>query len=141
MDLKVALLESNPSKFIAACLELKASNSSGNGAAAASEMQNLEEIKELLSKCTTTLSSQISEKSKAAVLSDAKKVGEPLLIINDIQLFEPRGRFKLTISSSSLFLEGKNFSTLIATDNISHLACVPSSTSSKKEGKRKTHNT
>ena len=98
------------------------------------ELKKLESLKELLSKSATLMTGLITEKAKAMVLTQSKNVGEALLVLEDVQFFEPRGRFKLTVTQSSIFIEGKSLSGIFQTDNVSHLACVPSHTSTKKEG-------
>lgn len=98
------------------------------------EKKCLENLKALLQNSLTIVNSQLAAMSKQDVVAMAKSSGELLLEIDNIQCFEPRGRFNLKITSTSLFLEGKQFSVLVPVDAVSDVVCLPSFTSAKKEG-------
>lgn len=57
-----------------------------------------------------------------------------MLEIDNVQCFEPRGRFNLKITTTAIFLEGKQFSVLVPVEAVSDVVCLPSFTSAKKEG-------
>lgn len=97
------------------------------------DRMKLEKLKDFLTKSLTFVNSRLVASSKAEVASKSKQ-GDTLLEIDDVQFFEPRGRFKLIISSESLVLEGKQFSCFADIKNISHISCIPSNATTKKEG-------
>jgi len=103
-------------------------------------------LKDILSKCLVIVNKNIqseqSKASKAAIESQLNASGNicgteynnNLLVIEDAQFIEPRGRFKMSLSASGLLLEGKTVSGFIPWTNIANCACVPSSVTTKKEG-------
>ena len=103
-------------------------------------------VKDILSKCLTIVNKNIQAEqlkaSKAAIETQLSASGDicgteynnNLLVIDDAQFIEPRGRFKTSISVSGLLLEGKSISGFIPWTNIANCACVPSSVTTKKEG-------
>ena len=99
-------------------------------------VERYESVKHLLTKAVGVATSNIvaATKEQASRAAKSVDVGEPLLSIPDISFMEPRGRFKLTISTTSIVLEGKSQSFIYPVSKISHLCCVPSNASVKKEG-------
>ena len=98
------------------------------------EKLRLEKLKDILTKSLSFVTNRLVTASKQEIATQQSKKGDLILKIDDVQFFEPRGRFGLTITTESLILEGKQFSCLISLDNISHIACIPSNCSAKKEG-------
>lgn len=96
--------------------------------------RKLEAVKVLLQSSLTAISLKLSSLCTDEIMSDAALSGEALLEIDNIQLFEPRGRFKIKISTSSILLTGKQFSCLIPVKSILQVICLPSNATSKKEG-------
>lgn len=98
------------------------------------EVAILEEVKDFLSKSNTTIASKLSaEGKKIAQLDDTEK-GAVVNEFSDVQFLEPRGRFKLTVATRSMVLEGKSGGGNILVDNILTFLLLPSHSSSKKEG-------
>ena len=96
--------------------------------------KSLETLKALLQSAMTVVNSKIVDFNKQEISSSATACGETLLEIDNIQCFEPRGRFKLKVSKTAILLEGKQFSVLIPSGSVSQIICLPSFTSAKKEG-------
>jgi hypothetical protein len=105
--------------------------------------QPLEKVKDLLQKCLSVITKNIIEKNKKDSIAHASSSinenndscgSEVILVIEDTQFFEPRGRFKVSISASGLLLEGKTIVCFIPWSKITSAACVPSNVSTKKEG-------
>ena len=95
----------------------------------------LERSRLILQKTLSDVTSQLTQERKdAAARSMGAATDSTLIVIEDIQLLEPRGRFKLSFSAEGLLLEGKSESLFVRWVNISSAAVVPSSNSSKKEG-------
>lgn len=95
--------------------------------------QQLQTLRLLLSACLTEVGREIAQTEK----DEALKVGsgsEAYIVIPDAQWIEPRGRFTASISGEGILLEGKAVNCFIRWHNISHIACVPSNASMKKEG-------
>ena len=99
-----------------------------------SEKTTLERMKTLLQASLTIVNNQISGLTKLDAVSVANSTGRIILEVDNIQCFEPRGRFNLKVTSTNIFLEGKQFSVLIPVESIAQIMCLPSFTSAKKEG-------
>ena len=96
--------------------------------------QSLEVLKTILQSSLNTVNAQLTNINKLDVVSLATSTGSILLEIDNVQCFEPRGRFNLKVTSTSIVLEGKQFSVLIPVQAVEEVLCLPSFTSAKKEG-------
>jgi hypothetical protein len=94
----------------------------------------LEVLKIVLQGATSAVNTQITNINKLDAVNLASNFGNILLEIDNIQCFEPRGRFNLKVTSTSILLEGKQFSVLIPIQAVQEVVCLPSFTSAKKEG-------
>eukprot|EP01038_Epipyxis_sp_PR26KG_P008994 gene8994-12133_t len=97
------------------------------------ERKSLEKLRDYLSKATALVVEQLKQAQRHEILNKMQ-TSQVILKINEIQCFEPRGRFNLIISDSNINLEGKQFSVVLPINEISHIACVPSNATTKKEG-------
>jgi len=121
----------NPQKLVDALRSNSATESNG------CELEALRRVKTILNEALSVVTSQLSQKMKESVnnsLNTSLNSSQALLIVEDLQCLEPRGRFKLTIHQDSMFFEGKQHSFLISVNDISQVCCVPSHLSSKKGG-------
>lgn len=96
--------------------------------------QSLELLKTILQSSINTVNAQLTNINRLDVVSLATSSGSILLEIDNVQCFEPRGRFNLKVTSTSIVLEGKQFSVLIPVQSVEEIVCLPSFTSAKKEG-------
>ena len=95
----------------------------------------LERSRLILQKTLSDVTSQLAvERKEAASRGMGSSSDSAVLVIQDLQLLEPRGRFKLSLSTQGILLEGKAESLFARWDNVASAAVVPSSNSSKKEG-------
>jgi hypothetical protein len=95
----------------------------------------LVEIKEFLSKSLSLINSKITAEAKKVVIDVTEdQKGEMLQEFPDIQMLEPRGRFKIQVTTTCLMIEGKSGSAMIPHEEIVNIALLPSHTSAKKEG-------
>lgn len=92
------------------------------------------ELKEFLTKSTTHLNSKISTENKRVPTVNDSEMGEIVEEFADLQILEPRGRFKVNVMSKGLLIDGKSGGGFITFDNVSKFILLPSHTSSKKEG-------
>eukprot|EP00981_Chlorochromonas_danica_P001826 scaffold385_cov182-Ochromonas_danica.AAC.25 len=98
-------------------------------------LDNLHRAKDFLTKTLSLLTSKITEENKKTIqLDEANDWGDIHLQVDDLQLLDPRGRFKTKFYGDRLTLEGKQGSAIILGDNLAYMALLPSITSSKKEG-------
>lgn len=98
-------------------------------------LDSLHRAKDFLTKTLSLLNSKITEENKKPIqLDETNDWGAILLQVDDLQLIEPRGRFKTKFYGDRLTLEGKQGSAIILGDNLAYMALLPSITSSKKEG-------
>jgi hypothetical protein len=97
------------------------------------EMQRLVSLKELLQAAVGVVGARVAALSKSQVVS-AGSVGDTLLFLDNVQCFEPRGRFSLTVTSSTILLQGKAFAVSVPVSSIVQVVRLPSSASAKKEG-------
>lgn len=95
---------------------------------------SLETLKVVLQSSLNTVNAQITNMNKLSVVSLATASGNTLLEVDNVQCFEPRGRFNLKVTSTSILLEGKQFSVLVPIQHVQQVLCLPSFTSAKKEG-------
>jgi hypothetical protein len=93
-----------------------------------------QKIKDFLSKSASVVGTIMASHNKEQICLGAKDTENVQLTIDDLQFLEPRGRFKLVLSNTTLFMEGKQASFRFPVDQISHMASVPSNASLKKEG-------
>ncbi len=99
-----------------------------------SKVSTLEEMKEFLSKSVSLISAQLTAEGKKIIQLDDAEKGSTINEFPDLQLLEPRGRFKVTIATKCLMIEGKSGGGNILVDNILTFILLPSHFSSKKEG-------
>lgn len=105
------------------------------GAEVGDETVQLNKLRDLLTDSIKTVNNLILGQAQAAVSDIAGDLGgEVFLELPDTQFFEPRGRFKTTMSSAGLLLEGKSASCFITWDNITHAVTFPAYQTTKKEG-------
>jgi hypothetical protein len=94
----------------------------------------MSDLKEFLSKSVSALNTRIAAEHKKVINLTEDEKGEMLCEFPDLQLLEPRGRFKVIISTNSLNLEGKSGGGNIEFHAVKNFIVVQSHTSSKKEG-------
>lgn len=100
-------------------------------------IDRMHQLKELLQKSITIITKNCNDMIKAAASkasASASGESDTYLVLEEAQFVEPRGKFKATISKVGLFLEGKQASLFINWNNFARSACIPSSSTSKKEG-------
>ncbi len=106
----------------------QATSSSGANAA-------LLEMKEFLNKSLTLINAKITAEAKKVVVDITEdQKGQIIKEFPDIQMLEPRGRFKVQITTTYVMIEGKAGNAMIPHDEIVNIALLPSHTSAKKEG-------
>lgn len=98
------------------------------------KIASLEEVKEFLSKSVSTVTAQLTAEGKKISQLDDTEKGLTINEFSDLQLLEPRGRFKVAVATKCLILEGKSGGGNIFVDNILTFILLPSHFSSKKEG-------
>lgn len=125
-----ALRENDPEKLVEALLSTELNVKLENSSLL---IEKLRSVKELLSKSISVLNNRISSVQKT-VSSDAASSGDTILTIPEAQMLEPRGKFSINITTSGIHAEGKSVSFFAKFSNISHLALVPSGTSTKTDG-------
>mmetsp|Transcript_34682 Transcript_34682/g.35376 ORF Transcript_34682/g.35376 Transcript_34682/m.35376 type:complete len:459 (+) Transcript_34682:66-1442(+) len=91
-------------------------------------------LKDLLLKTTDTVKNMINSERTLESSSGNDESENSLLILENVQFIEPRGRFKVRIGPHGFHNTGKSISIFIPWGNISCIISVPSSSSSKKEG-------
>jgi hypothetical protein len=94
----------------------------------------MSDLKEFLSKSVSALNTRIAAENKKVINLTEDEKGETLCEFPDLQLLEPRGRFKVAISTNALNLEGKSGGGNIEFHTVKNFIVVQSHTSSKKEG-------
>ena len=94
---------------------------------------NLQDLKVFCTACLAEVGRLITQTAREEALKVCPS-SEKYIIIPDAQLIEPRGRFTASLSSEGLLLEGKSMNCFIPWNKVSHIACVPSNVSMKKEG-------
>ena len=101
-------------------------------------LEKLHQLKDLLQKSITIITKNCNDIIKVAATkassSSSSGEAETFLVLEEAQFVEPRGKFKATINKGGLFLEGKQGNLFINWSNFARSACIPSSSSSKKEG-------
>jgi hypothetical protein len=131
-----------------------------NGTTSEGVLDTLQHVKDFFGSCVSEANKKMKEAVKkealAAAVSDSRAgcgsgdvidmtsstgtstssnvEAQTLLELTDTQFVEPRGRFKTTVSTTGLLLEGKSASTFIAWSNITHVAVIPAHQTTKKEG-------
>ena len=104
----------------------------------ATELEVLNKTKLLMADGAKDITIRINAQMKAAVKSESSCQeggnGEPILHISDAQFFEPRGRFKTSLSGAGILLEGKSASCFVSWENITHASIFPAHQTTKKEG-------
>ena len=105
-----------------------------------SELEKYEKIKQLLNSSITFVNNKLIElRNKDNLLSVTHNQDDVIVEVDNIQCFEPRGRFKIILTSSNLLLQGKQFNVVVPVKNIIELIVVPSYASLKKEGSTAIH--
>jgi len=99
------------------------------------EIVQLNKLRDILTDSIKTINNLILGQAKAEVSEIAgDHGGETYLELPDTQFVEPRGRFKMTMSTAGMFLEGKSASCFITWNNITHAVTFPAYQTTKKEG-------
>ena len=99
------------------------------------ESENLQKLKDFLSESLKVVSALLVGQAKAEVSDTVGgHGGETFLVLPDTQFHEPRGRFKTTLSTVGMHLEGKTASCFVTWDNITHAVTFPAYQTTKKEG-------
>jgi hypothetical protein len=96
--------------------------------------ESLEGVKSTLQASLTIVNGKLAEIIKQEIASTVVSTGDSLLCVENIQCFEPRGRFNVKVTTTSLLLEGKQSPVLIPAKYVSHIICLPSFTCAKKDG-------
>lgn len=96
-------------------------------------IKKLISLKSLFTLSITEINSLISQAAKIEVIKEGSS-SQTNLTIPDAALIEPRGRFAVTLSPKGMLLEGKQINCFIPWKSISHISCIPSNVSTKKEG-------
>jgi hypothetical protein len=122
-----AVQQQDASSFVACIKNIQ--TSSGDGTA------DLQTLKELLSESTKIVNNLLINLVKAEVqeiagLSDS----DTFLELPEAQFFEPRGRFKTTMSMTGIHLEGKTASCFVPWCKVTHIVTFPAYQTTKKEG-------
>ncbi|KAJ1428848.1 hypothetical protein B484DRAFT_396668, partial [Ochromonadaceae sp. CCMP2298] len=96
------------------------------------QMMRLLALKDLLQASVGVVGQRVAALSKERAVSQSG--GDTLLQIDNVQCFEPRGRFNMTITSSAILLQGKAFAVSVPISSVVQVIRLPSSASAKKEG-------
>lgn len=134
-----SLIDTNKQNGLTALVE-SALMTNGSSLSSADEATTLlakyEAVKGVLLKGIAAVDSVISQTRQSQARQDARSSisADVVLTLPDLSFMEPRGRFRMVVSKTSIFLEGKNQSFLYPLSKISHMSCVPSNASLKKEG-------
>ena len=101
-----------------------------------SQKMNIERLHTLKSFLTQTISeiSRLISNTNSDEAMEICPADEVLVVVADAQLVEPRGRFSISLSSNGILCQGTQANFFVRWTQISHCACVPNSTSTKKEG-------
>ncbi len=95
----------------------------------------LTKLKDVFAKSSRRVNTLITEHAKEAVSQElSTSDGDIFLELPDAQFFEPRGRFKVQVSTLGLHLTGKSAACFVPWNKITHTAAVPASQTTKKEG-------
>jgi hypothetical protein len=114
----------------------------------APSISQMNELREILSKCNTHLSELIAAEVKRNNAEGFSNSGIVLLNIKEAQFTEPRyvsafyiflssfcsGKFEVTLNENGILIDRKAGNLTIDWKSVSMVICLPSSTSSKKEG-------
>ena len=117
--------------------ELSSSSQSSSGSSSNSkEVADLNKVKDFMAASLRIVSQKLAKQIKEEATDDAKcgGNGQIWLKMDDLQCFEPRGRFNASFTSSGLLLEGKNANGFIPWESVSHVSAFPSNATTKKEG-------
>ena len=98
-----------------------------------SQLDLLIKIKDLLQK-SVNITSDLIEKERKYESSNKPDVGNITISIENLQFYEPRGRYSLSIGSNGIEIKGKTLQDTVIWKNISNVITTPSSYSTKKEG-------
>jgi hypothetical protein len=121
---------SHPEKFVSSLKGFYNENKSNN----CDSYDILEKMKDFLTKSIAIVNNEIAARNKQALFDSSTQNGSSIGYLDDVQIMEPRGRFKLIFFKNSIIFEGKQFTFTSDTYNIKHLACIPNTLSVKKEG-------
>jgi hypothetical protein len=119
--------------FANALLDMWQSNTS-NQEEDETGQKRLTEVKDFLSKTVTALNAKIASEGKKTVNFNEGQMGEIVCEFPDLQMLEPRGRFKVSLTGRCLLIDGKSGGGMIEYDKIKYMILMPSHTTSKKEG-------
>jgi hypothetical protein len=136
-QLLAALGQKDTAKFLDQLLviwQASSSSSSSSVEVVKEQKETLAEVKDFLSKTITLINGKISSEDKKVLSFDENQMGEIIHEFPDLQLLEPRGRFKVCLTRNCFLLEGKSGGGMIEYDKVKHLILLPSHTTSKKEG-------
>ena len=115
-------------------LTLGTSGSSSSSQTTASS--SLNRVRDLLTSSLRIVTQKLAKQIKDEISVDAKAGGneQVFLKMEDVQCFEPRGRFNASFTANGLLLEGKNANGFIPWESVSHVSAFPSNATTKKEG-------
>jgi len=100
-----------------------------------SVLVQLEMIKASLHNALNQITATIAVSRNRLVASKATYLQTDVVLeIDNIQCLEPRGRYKLVLTSDRMILHGKQCLISVPTHSISQMALLPSHQSSKKDG-------
>lgn len=110
------------------------SGTSSSGTSGASSCLN--RARDLLTSSLRIVTQKLAKQIKDEISVDAKAGGneQVFLKMEDVQCFEPRGRFNASFTANGLLLEGKNANGFIPWESVSHVSAFPSNATTKKEG-------
>lgn len=91
-------------------------------------------MKDLISKLSSLVSAKLAKCRRADVTNLLDTNQENIVVFDNAQFIEPRGRFLVKFSHEGFVVEGKQGGSYVAWANVSDVISLPSSTSTKKEG-------
>jgi hypothetical protein len=120
---------------VAALIESILSSSITSQSERRGRLMALEQAKGLLALTLTEVNRLIVVEKRDLLSTSISSTGAVVCLqVEDIQLVEPRGRFKLTLTTEGLVIESKSDAISMSWSQVSVVALVPASTSAKKEG-------
>lgn len=96
------------------------------------EVIRLEMLLKVLQKSVTIVTKSIADE-KISAFNNERASKDVHLTIEDLQLFEPRGRFNISMDSNGISIHGKGISSKIYWGGISYVISLPNPQSSKKD--------
>jgi hypothetical protein len=99
------------------------------------QLTQLNQLKEIISKCASKVSELIGTESQKQVF-DMTTDEEVILKISEAQFIEPRGKFEASLSANGLYLSGNSGSCVVKWPQIDRIILLPNPTPSKKDGEK-----